>query len=116
MARYGTTRRRSDPPPPADDNSNELLPSDSEESEEEDKAEAVEPVLEANIRESTIAMFRRVLSFSQEAATALYDDQRIMTFDTLCELDDESLAARSPELGCIFLFSGIYFLGPKKCS
>ena len=102
MARYGSTRRRTDPPPPADDDNEDLLPSDPEESEEEDGVEAVEPVLEADIRESTIAMFRRVLSFSEEAATALYDDQHITTFDILREFDDESIK----ELGRSFSREG----------
>ena len=93
------------PPPPADDgdDNDDLLPSDPEESDPSDPEESdpegsddenenePEPILEANIRASIIAMYKRVLSFSDGAATALYDVQHIVDLDTLRELDDESV-------------------------
>ena len=36
-------------------------------------------------------MFMRVLMFSQGASDSLYDDQMIMTFETLRELDDDTI-------------------------
>jgi hypothetical protein len=47
--------------------------------------------IEAVLRQSTIAMFRRVLIFNDGAATSLYDDQMITTFDVLRELDDDTI-------------------------
>ncbi len=60
------------------------------------------PVLEVTIRNSTIVMYVRVLSFSQEAATALYDNQHITDLDNLCKLDDDSVK----ELGRSFSKEG----------
>jgi hypothetical protein len=37
--------------------------------------------IEEVLRQSTITMFRRVLVFNDGAATSLYDDQMITTFD-----------------------------------
>ncbi len=48
-------------------------------------------MIEAVLRQSTIAMFRRVLIFNDGAATSLYDDQMITTFDVLRELDDDTI-------------------------
>ena len=61
-----------------------------------------ETTIEAVLRQSTVDMFRRVLMFSDGAATSLYDDQMITTFDVLRELDDDTIketcraATRSP--------------------
>ena len=106
MARTRQVQQRQQndpPPPPADDDNDELLPSDPEESDPSDPEESdpedsddenenePEPILEANIRASIIAMYKRVLNFSDGAATALYDVQHIVDFDTLRELDDDSV-------------------------
>ncbi len=48
-----------------------------------DKEDTIGDTIEAVLRQSTIAMFRRVLIFNDGAATSLYDDQMITTFDVL---------------------------------
>jgi hypothetical protein len=53
--------------------------------------EAIEDPIEAAIRRSTTFMFRRVHMFSDGAANSLYDDQMITTFNTLRELDDDTI-------------------------
>ena len=50
-----------------------------------------ETTIEAVLRQSTVDMFRRVLMFSDGAATSLHDDQMITTFDVLRELDDDTV-------------------------
>jgi hypothetical protein len=52
---------------------------------------SVEETIESVTRQMTIDMFRRVLIFSDGAATSLHDDQMITTFDVLRELDDETI-------------------------
>ena len=59
--------------------------------EEEMNEEVIEDTIEASICRSTTSMFMRVLMFSQGAADSLYDDQMIMTFETLQELDDDTI-------------------------
>jgi hypothetical protein len=54
---------------------------------EETLGETIKEVL----RRTTTAMFRRVLMFTDGAATSLYDDQMITTFDILRELDDDTI-------------------------
>jgi hypothetical protein len=53
--------------------------------------EAIEDPIEVAIRRSTTTMFRRVLMFSDGASNSLYDDQMITTFNTLRELDDDTI-------------------------
>ena len=77
------------PPPPEESNDDNSLFGDEEVGEDEDSDD--EPIIDVSIRDSTIAMYVRVLSFSQEAATALYDSQGVMTLDNLRELDDDSV-------------------------
>ena len=90
MARDAMVRRRSAaPPPPEESNDDDDLFGDEEVGEDEDSDD--EPIIDVSIRDSTIAMYVRVLSFSQEAATALYDSQGVMTLDNLRELDDDSV-------------------------
>ena len=50
-----------------------------------------EDPIEATIRRATTTMFQRILMFNQGAAESLYDDQMIMTFETLRELDDDTI-------------------------
>ena len=52
---------------------------------------SVEETIESVTRQMTIDMFRRVLIFNDGAATSLYDDQMITTFDVLRELDDDTI-------------------------
>jgi hypothetical protein len=54
---------------------------------EETLVETIEEVL----CRTTTAMFMRVLMFTDRAATSLYDDQMITTFDVLRELDDDTI-------------------------
>jgi hypothetical protein len=89
MARDRTLRRSATPPPPEESNDDNSLFGEEEVGDDEDSDD--EPIIDMSIRDSTIAMYVRVLSFSQEAATALYDSQGIMTLDNLRELDDESV-------------------------
>ena len=77
------------PPPPEESNDDDDLFGNEEGEEDEDSDD--EPIIDVSIRDSTIAMYVRVLSFSQEAATALYDSQGVMTLDNLRELDDDSV-------------------------
>ena len=49
---------------------------------EEEMNEEVDTI-EASICRATTSMFKRVLLFTQGAAESLYDDQMIMTFETL---------------------------------
>ena len=77
------------PPPPEESNDDDDLFGDEEVGEDEDSDD--ERIIDVSIRDSTIAMYVRVLSFSQEAATALYDSQGVMTLDNLRELDDDSV-------------------------
>jgi hypothetical protein len=53
--------------------------------------EAIEDPIEAAIRRSMTYMFRRVLMFSDGASNSLYVNQMITTFDTLRELDDDTI-------------------------
>ena len=89
MARDRALRRSAAPPPPEESNDDDDLFGDEEVGEDEDSDD--EPIIDVSIRDSTIAMYVRVLSFSQEAATALYDSQGVMTLDNLRELDDDSV-------------------------
>ena len=75
-----------DPPPRADDDDDDadLFDDDEEEDNGGDN-------LDANIRADTIAMFQRVLTFREGAATALYDDQQVTDFESLRELDDDAI-------------------------
>ena len=75
-----------DPPPRADDDDDDadLFDDDEEEDNGGDN-------LDANIRADTIAMFQRVLTFREGAATALFDDQQITDFESLRELDDDAI-------------------------
>ncbi len=59
--------------------------------EEEMNKEAIEDTMEASIRRSATSMFQCVLMFSRGAADSLYDNQMIMTFKTLQELDDDTI-------------------------
>ena len=68
---------------------NEDLFSDNDD--EEDDAHDQGDNLDANIRNNTIAMFQRVLTFREGAATALFNDQQITDFDSLRELDDDTI-------------------------
>ena len=77
------------PPPPEESNDDDDLFGNEEGEEDEDSDD--EPIIDVSIRDSTIAMYVRVLSFSQEAATALYDSQGVTTLDNLRELDDDSV-------------------------
>jgi hypothetical protein len=76
-----------------DEDDNEDLFSDHEENESdgEDAARDQDNNLDANIRNSTIAMFRRVLTFREGAATALFEDQQITDFDSLCKLNVDTI-------------------------
>jgi len=58
---------------------------------EEMNEEAIEDTIEASICHSMTSMFKRVLMFSQGAADSLYNDQMIMTSETLRELDDDTI-------------------------
>jgi hypothetical protein len=89
MARSRETRREPAPPPPEESNDENSLFGEGGGGEEDDSED--EPIINVSIRDSTIAMYIRVLSFSQEAATALYDIHGIMTLDNLHELDDDSV-------------------------
>ena len=89
MARDRTLRRSATPPPPKESNDDNSLFGEEEVGDDEDSDD--EPIIDMSIRDSTIAMYVRVLSFSQEAATALYDSQGVMTLDNLRELDDDSV-------------------------
>jgi hypothetical protein len=53
--------------------------------------ETLGATIEEILRQKTTAMFRRVLMFTDGAATSLYDDQMIITFDVLRELDDDTI-------------------------
>jgi len=53
--------------------------------------ETIEDTINATIRRSTTSMFRCVLMFSDGASNSLYDDQMITSFDTLQELDDDTI-------------------------
>ncbi len=53
--------------------------------------------LEARIRQTTVDMFKRVLLFSQGAAEALYDDQKIKTLTNQKTLEDSLLDTKPPE-------------------
>ena len=60
--------------------------------------------LELQARDNAVAMFKRILLFSQGAATALYMDQAVQNLDTLCEIDNEMIkemchAIRKPGKG-----------------
>jgi hypothetical protein len=60
---------------------------------DDDAEDASEPqgepaLLETRIRKTTVDMFKRVLSFSQGVAEALYDNQMITALDTLQALSD----------------------------
>jgi hypothetical protein len=70
-------------------NDNEDLFSNNDD--EEDDAHDQGDNLDANIRNNTIAMFQRVLTFREGAATALFNDQQITDFDSLRELDDDTI-------------------------
>ncbi len=59
--------------------------------EEEMNEEVIKDTLKASIRRATTSMFQRVLLFTQGTAESLYDDQMIMTFETLRELDDDTI-------------------------
>ena len=72
-------------PSEANKDDNDLLPSRGEEEEEH---EHNLDNINAHIRESMIAMYERVLSFKEEAATALYNDQQITDLDSLRKLYD----------------------------
>mgnify|MGYP006210499359 CR=1 FL=1 len=63
------------PPPPEESNDDNSLFGEEGGGEDDDSDD--EPIIDMSIRDSTIAMYVRVLSFSQEAATALYDNQHI---------------------------------------
>ena len=56
-----------------------------------DNEDTIGDTIEAVLCQSTIAMFRCVLIFNDGAATSLYDDQMITTFDVLRELDDDTI-------------------------
>ncbi len=77
-------RRNNDPA----GNNDPAVPDDPVDPEDED---SIKDTIEAVLRQSTIAMFRRVLIFSPGAATSLHDDQMITTFDVLRELDDDTI-------------------------
>ena len=53
--------------------------------------ETIEDTINATIRCSTTSMFRCVLMFSDGASNSLYDNQMITSFDTLQELDDDTI-------------------------
>jgi len=53
--------------------------------------ETIEDTIEATIRHSTTSMFRRILMFSDGASNSIYDNQMITSFDTLRELDDDTI-------------------------
>ena len=59
--------------------------------EEEMNEVAIDDLIEASIRCATTSTFQRVLMFNQGAAESLYDDQMITTFETLRELDDDTI-------------------------
>ena len=67
-------------------NNDPEVPADPVDPEDED---SIVDTIEAVLRQSTIAMFRRVLIFNDGAATSLYDDQMITPYDVLRELDDD---------------------------
>ena len=69
-------------------NNDPEVPADPVDPEDED---SIVDTIEAVLRQSTIAMFRRVLIFSDGAATSLHNDQMITTFDVLRELDDDTI-------------------------
>jgi hypothetical protein len=70
-------------------NNNEDLFSNNED--EEDAAHDQGNNLDANIRNNTIAMFQRVLTFREGAATALFNYQQITDFDSLRKLDNDTI-------------------------
>jgi hypothetical protein len=70
------------------DSDEETVQDKDKDDDDDDPQEEASP-LEARIRETTIDMFKRVLTFSQGAAEALYDDQMIMTLDVLRDLTDD---------------------------
>ena len=51
--------------------------------EELEDEETTEEAIEATVLRTTTSTFKRVLMFSNGAATSLYDDQMFITFDTL---------------------------------
>ncbi len=53
--------------------------------------------LEARLCQTTVDMFKRVLLFSQGAAEALYDDQKIKTLTNQKTLEDSLLDTKPPE-------------------
>ena len=53
--------------------------------------EAIKDTIEATIRRSTTSMFMHVLMFNQGAVESLYDNQMIKFFETLRELDDDTI-------------------------
>jgi hypothetical protein len=57
----------------------------------EENEEMIEEMIEAAVRHSMTSMLRRVLVFSNRAADSLYDNQMITNFDTLRELDDDTI-------------------------
>jgi hypothetical protein len=70
------------------DNNKDLF---SNNNDEEDVARDQDDILDANIRNDTIAMFQCVLTFREGAVTALFDDQQITDFDSLRELYDDTI-------------------------
>jgi hypothetical protein len=59
--------------------------------------------LEARIHQTTVDMFKRVLLFSQGAAEALYDDQKIKTLTNQKTLEDSLLDTKPPETPALTL-------------
>ena len=74
-----------------DDNESLFSDNGGNESNGEDPARDQDNNLDANVRNDTIAMFQRVLTFREGAATALFENQQITDLDSLRELDDDSI-------------------------
>jgi hypothetical protein len=59
--------------------------------------------LEARIRQTTVDMFKQVILFSQGAAEALYNDQKIKTLTNQKTLEDSLLDTKPPETPALTL-------------
>ena len=75
----------------SDDNESLFSDNGGNESNGEDPARDQDTNLDANVRNDTIAMFQRVLTFREGAATALFENQQITDMDSLRELDEDSI-------------------------
>jgi hypothetical protein len=80
-----------DPPPRADDDVDDNDDDDADLFDDDEEEDNGTDNLDANICANAIAMFQRVLTFREGAATALYDDQEITDFESFRELDDNAI-------------------------